>query len=343
MSGVRSLRGAERGLVRVGPCERAALRSAARGRASGRVSRRTAQTRAIGARVRGRRPRCSARFATSQPVLASIPAGEHGRRRVRPRRPERRGGGLGPEPAGWPGERPGRRRPAAAPVPSSVASTPGHRRGRRRSRWSGPRRSTPATAAAGWSATSDTVHGGRGAASQAARLAVLGSLADLVARPMQRVYPHATLLVEEARHERHHDDAVGVADPARARRRARCAGGRTAPGPRSARRTPARWRCPMWRASWSAATWDRSAITPSRLHSRTTSWPNVGQPADAGLVGRAVGPRRVPEVGQRQVPRAERVHHPQRAERAVDASARPPCRSARRSARPRGPAPPRRR
>ena len=103
-----------------------------------------------------------------------------------------------------------------------------------------------------------------------------------------------------------------------ARRRGRCAGGRRPRGPRSGRRPPA----PRWRrappASWSAATWERSTIMPSRFISRTTSTPNRLSPPDDGVVGRGVGPGGVVVVGERQVADAELVEHPQRAQRAAD-------------------------
>ena len=44
----------------------------------------------------------------------------------------------------------------------------------------------------------------------------------------------------------------------------------------------------------------------------------VGEPAEHRLVGGGVGPGHVLVVGQRHVAHAERVHHPQRAERGVD-------------------------
>ena len=133
----------------------------------------------------------------------------------------------------------------------------------------------------------------------------------------QRVHPLSTLLVEEAGDERHHHHSAGIAHPGQhvVGHVARVVAQRPRRGVREERR--------------------RDRHVQRRVHRRRRDVRQVGEhaepveladhlaaevvePADPRLVGRAVRPVGVADVGERQVPGAERVQHPQHAQRVAD-------------------------
>ncbi len=145
-------------------------------------------------------------------------------------------------------------------MPSKSPPSPTRRRRPPRGRARrGRRRRRRCTAAAGWPRS---------------HAAARRSTAGVIRRACDASPPRATARAIHCRHcsLRKPGTNVTMTTPSAvrvrgsARRRGRCAGGRTAPGPRSARRTPARVEVSRAACMVDGATCDRSTSMPSRLH-----------------------------------------------------------------------------
>ena len=129
--------------------------------------------------------------------------------------------------------------------------------------------------------------------------------------------PRGALRRDEAGHERHHADPAVAGQPGQhvVGYIARAVGDRLGAGVREDHRGLGHIQRIVHRGNRNMRQVYQHA---EPLHLADHVPPELGQPAGLRLVGGRVGPAGVGVVGQRQVPDAERVEHPQHAERTGD-------------------------